>query len=151
MALKTLSLNANDLVDLPDHLCNLENLKRLTLAGKNSVVSIMDFRPLLFILVKLEDFAGNHLERLPWRMGNMKSLQILDLASNPVIRLPPTLGLLNDVLQKIELFECECLVDPPPPIIEAGHGRMMVNFRFRFSRFAIFLKFACITATHIRK
>ena len=112
----------------------------------------MDFRQLLFIsLVKLEDSAGNHLERLPWRMGNMKCLQILDLASNPVIRLPPTLGLLNDVLQKIELFECECLVDPPPPIIEAGHGRMMVNFRFRFSRSAIFLRFACITATHIRK
>ena len=53
-------------------------------------------------------------------------LQTLDLASNPIIRLPPSLGLLNDSLQKIELFECVQLIEPPAPIVEAGHARLMV-------------------------
>jgi Leucine-rich repeat (LRR) protein len=102
VALKTLSLNANDLISIPDEICKLQNVKRLTL-------------------------AANNLQYLPWRMGDMAGLHMLDLASNPVIRLPASLGLLNDTLEKIELFECENLADPPSPIVEAGHGRVMVS------------------------
>lgn len=101
VALRTLSLNANDLVAIPDEMCKLQSVKRLTL-------------------------AANNLQFLPWRMGDMVGLHMLDLSSNPVIRLPASLGLLNDTLQKIELFECDGLIEPPEPIIEAGHGRLMV-------------------------
>ena len=101
-ALKSLSLNANDLIEIPDALCHLQNLKRLTL-------------------------AANNLQSLPERMGDMASLQTLDLSSNPIVHLPASLGMLNDSLHKVELFECAALVDPPPSIIRAGHGRMMVR------------------------
>ena len=103
VSLKTLSLNANDLIALPETICKLQNVKRLTL-------------------------AANNLQNLPWRMGDMAGLHMLDLSSNPVVRLPASLGLLNDTLQKIELFECDDLVEPPESIIEAGHGRLMVHF-----------------------
>ena len=79
VALRTLSLNANDLVAIPDEMCKLRSVKRLTL-------------------------AANNLQFLPWRMGDMVGLHMLDLSSNPIIRLPASLGLLNDILQKIELF-----------------------------------------------
>ena len=103
-ALKSLSLNANDLVALPDSLCDLQNLKRLT-------------------------SAANKLHSLPWHMGEMGALKTLDFSSNPLICLPPSLGLLIDTLEKVELFECSDLRDPPAPIVDAGHGRIMVQSR----------------------
>ena len=104
VSLKSLSLNGNDLMGIPEEICQLENLKRLSI-------------------------AANNCQTLPWRMGDMASLQTLDLASNPVLRLPPSLGMLSDVLQKIDLFECQYLIEPPEPILQAGHARMMEYLR----------------------
>jgi hypothetical protein len=73
----------------------------------------------------MHTFAPFHMN-MNMYTGDNAALQMLDLASNPVIRLPPSLGMLHETLNKIELFECDQLIEPPAPILEAGHGRMMV-------------------------
>eukprot|EP00961_Rhodomonas_salina_P223622 3023906-Rhodomonas_salina.1 len=59
----------------------------------------------------------------------MASLAKVDASSNPIRRLPMSLGHLHEVLEVMDLFECENLIDPPAQIVSAGHVQLMSYLR----------------------
>jgi hypothetical protein len=57
-------------------------------------------------------------------MGNWSKIKILSLKNNGLTSLPPTLGVLSDTLEQLEL-DGNKLIEPPPEIVELGKDAIL--------------------------
>ncbi len=110
--LRTLSMNNNFLVSLPDTFGNLTNLKVLNLS-LNQLSTLPESIGNL-IELKTLDVSNNDLRILPDTIGKLASLQRLDLSNNHMIRtLPESIGKLRSLkLLDLSNNRIESLPDP---------------------------------------
>ncbi|MBN1802764.1 MAG: leucine-rich repeat domain-containing protein [Candidatus Lokiarchaeota archaeon] len=94
--LRTLNLNNNYLLSLPETFCSITSLQALNLSLNqlsNLPESIENFRELRTL-----DVSNNDLRILPDTIGNLVNLQRLDLSNNHMIRtLPESIGRLGSL------------------------------------------------------
>lgn len=99
-AMEVLTVNDNDLTQLPGEITNCIKLNRLEIQN-NTLVSIT---PGLSKLVNLKvlDLRNNQLEVLPAEIGSLKSIRKLQLWGNKFVTLPDAIGNLS-TLQELYL------------------------------------------------
>jgi Leucine-rich repeat (LRR) protein len=153
--LRTLYLDTNALISLPDEIGQLVNLEELFL-DRNQLGSLpesfADMRSLRMVrlddnqfnefplqlcrLPRLEQLSlsGNKLTALPGEVGAMRSLQKLHVARMRITKLPTELGRLEE-LKELE-FDSSVLEFPPRNVAEQGPRGIIDFLRGRVSEVA---------------
>ncbi|XP_003214585.1 leucine-rich repeat-containing protein 57 [Anolis carolinensis] len=95
--LKSLALNHNKLIALPEELCKLKKLEALHLNGNQLTQLPAAFGQLAAL--KTLGLSGNKLRTIPVQLCSLRHLDVVDLSRNQIQSVPDTIG----DLQAIEL------------------------------------------------
>ncbi|RWS11681.1 protein flightless-1-like protein [Dinothrombium tinctorium] len=131
--LESLNLSRNKLKSLPSELCKLSKLRRLYISYNN-----IDFDGIpsgIGKLCNLEVFvaSNNNLEMIPEGVVRCGRLKKLVLSHNRLITLPDAIHLLND-LEVLDLADNPDLIMPPkPPEYQQTKGSGMEFYNIDFS------------------
>jgi len=90
-----LSLQDENLIELPEMIMELKNLEKLDLRSNNLTFlpdSIGDLKDLKILIL-----TGNNLENLPDSIGNLEKLESLEVSSNNLSSIPDTIGELKSL------------------------------------------------------
>ena len=122
--LQQLSLNNNQLSQIPVEIGQLTNLQELYLHNNQlsqlpvEIGQLTNLRPL--------SLSNNQLSQLPVEIGQLTNLQQLSLNNNQLSQLPVEIGQLTN-LQPLCLDNNPTLVTPPPEIVTRG-TQAILNF-----------------------
>ena len=99
--LRVLMLDTNELVDLPDEICLLSHLERLSLSNNH-------FSELPENFGRLQSLESLHVSNnefivFPLQLCELENLRFLDMSDNDIVRLPPTINKLES-LETLLLF-----------------------------------------------
>jgi len=94
--LRELSLDNNNLTELPGSICDLHEMRHLGLSD-NSIDYLPEFIGKLKNL-RILDVARNRIRELPGSIGDLAKLQFLGLRSNRLHSLPPEIGNLRNLM-----------------------------------------------------
>ncbi len=101
--LQELSLYGNKLHRIPNEIHTLPNLKKLSISD-NNIDTIIIFPNDFHKLTELH-FSSNNLQMFPINLHKIKNLKILSINSNPNMRIPKNMELMNKLV-KLNLKYC---------------------------------------------
>ncbi|KAL4198685.1 hypothetical protein AMTRI_Chr03g47280 [Amborella trichopoda] len=120
--LAELRLDRTNMMELPDSVVDLSGLEEIDIRGSvffkrllDSIGNLSNLSTLLLdntIITKLSMSKCSELSKLPASMGNLKSLQHLNVEETPIVELPDDVGLLSNLVV-LEMAHCRHLRELP--------------------------------------
>lgn len=98
----TADLSKNHLTEFPKDLCVYDSLERLTLYS-NLIRQVPDIQPNQLGCLKVLDLNSNNLSYLPPSICNLNSLQVLTVNNNKLVSLPEEIGRLRQLIQLVSV------------------------------------------------